>query len=250
MLSEERKLRILEYINANHAVTATDLMEKFNASEATIRRDLTEMDKKGLISKVHGGAVSIQNQIAKDFKVSEREEQNREAKIAIAKYAASLISANDTVFLDAGTTTSYLIDYLEAANVTFVTNAIVHAQKLAAKGYSVYLTSGKLKSTTEALVGVDCYAFLSNYHFSIGFFGTNAVNEEAGFTTPDPEEAKIKQYALSHTMSPYVLCDHSKFDMTAPVSFASYEQACIITAGNVPKKYRKDKNVIYLSDSN
>ena len=52
MLSEERKLRILEYINANHAVTATDLMEKFNASEATIRRDLTEMDKKGLISKL------------------------------------------------------------------------------------------------------------------------------------------------------------------------------------------------------
>ena len=134
MLSEERKLKILNYINTKHAVTATDLMEKFNASEATIRRDLTEMDKKGLISKVHGGAVSIQNQIAKDFKVSEREEQNREAKIAIAKYAASLISANDTVFLDAGTTTSYLIDYLEAANVTFVTNAIVHAQKLAAKG--------------------------------------------------------------------------------------------------------------------
>lgn len=246
MLSEERKQKILDYINTNHAVTATDLMEKFHASEATIRRDLTEMDKKGLISKVHGGAVSIQNQIAKDFKVSEREEQNRESKIAIAKYAASLISPNDTVFLDAGTTTSYLIDYLEAANVTFVTNAIVHAQKLAAKGYSVYLTGGKLKSTTEALVGVDCYAFLSNYHFSIGFFGTNAVNSETGYTTPDPEEAKIKQCALMHTMSPYVLCDYSKFDMTAPVSFASFEQACIITAGNVPQKYRKEKNVIYL----
>lgn len=249
MLSEERKLRILEYINKNHAVTAAELMKKYNASEATIRRDLTEMDKKGLISKVHGGAVSIQNQIAMDFKVSEREEQNREAKIAIARYAASLISANDTVFLDAGTTTSYVIDYLDSANVTFVTNAIVHAQKLSSKGYCVYLTGGKLKSTTEALVGVDSYAFLSNYHFSIGFFGTNAVNSEAGFTTPDPEEAKIKQCALAHTMSPYVLCDHSKFDMTAPVSFASYEQACIITAGDVPKKYRKDRNVICLSDS-
>lgn len=250
MLSEERKLRILDYINTNHAVTAADLMEKFNASEATIRRDLTEMDKKGLISKVHGGAVSIQNQIAMDFKVSEREEQNREAKIVIAKYAASLVSANDTVFLDAGTTTSYVIDYLKATNVTFITNAIVHAQKLAAKGYFVYLTGGKLKSTTEALVGVDSYAFLTNYHFSIGFFGTNAVNPEDGFTTPDPEEARIKQCALTHTMSPYVLCDYSKFDMTAPVSFASYEQACIITAGDVPEKYRKKKNVIYLSSSN
>ena len=77
MLSEERKRKILNYINSKHAVTATDLMEKFNASEATIRRDLTEMDKKGLISKVHGGAVSIQNQISMDFKVSEREKQNR-----------------------------------------------------------------------------------------------------------------------------------------------------------------------------
>ena len=244
MLSEERKRKILNYINSKHAVTATDLMEKFNASEATIRRDLTEMDKKGLISKVHGGAVSIQNQISMDFKVSEREKQNREDKIAIAKYAASLISANDTVFLDAGTTTSYLIDYIEASNVKFITNAIIHAQKLASKGYSVYLTGGKLKSTTEALVGVECYEFLSNYHFSIGFFGTNAVNFETGYTTPDPDEAKIKQCALLHTVSPYVLCDHSKFDMTAPVTFASYQQACIITAGHVPKKYHESKNVI------
>lgn len=246
MLSEERKALILEYINSNNAVSVTDLMKMFDASEATIRRDLTEMDKKGLISRVHGGAVSLQSQIVSDYNISEREEKNREEKIKIAKYAASLISNNDFVFLDAGTTTSYLVDYIEATNVSFVTNAISHAQELAKHGYQVYLTGGKLKSVTEAIVGSAAYDFIVNCHFSIGFFGTNAVSHDFGFMTPDPEEAKIKECAMMHTLSPYVLCDHAKFDLTAPIKFADYDKACIITSGNIPKSYKKDKTVICL----
>lgn len=246
MLSEERKALILEYINTNKAVSASELMKKFDASEATIRRDLTEMDKKGLISKVHGGAVSLQSQIVSDFNIAEREEKNRDEKIQIAKYAASLISNNDLVFLDAGTTTSYIIDYVEAQNITFVTNAISHAQKLASKGHRVYLTGGRLKSVTEALVGGDTYEFIMKFQFSIGFFGTNAASLDLGFMTPDPEEAKIKECALHHTLSPYVLCDHSKFDLTSPVKFAEFSDACIITTGNIPKEYKSEKNIIVL----
>lgn len=246
MLPEERKSLILEYINSSHAVTTTELMEKFDASEATIRRDLTEMHNKGIISKVHGGAVSLHTQIISDNNVSMREGKNIEEKKAIAKYAASLIKSNDLVFLDAGTTTSLIIDYVEVSNVSFVTNAIVHAQKLAAKGYQVYLTGGKLKNMTEALVGGDCYEAIMKYNFSLGFFGTNAINHESGFTTPDPEEAKIKECALLHTLNPFILCDHEKFDLTAPVSFGKYDMATIITAGKIPKPYRKDKNLIRL----
>lgn len=245
MLSEERKVLILEYINSHKTVSVTELIKKFHASEATIRRDLTEMDKKGLISKVHGGAVSLQSQIVADYKISEREEKNRDEKIVIAKYAASLINNNDLIFLDAGTTTSYLIDFIEAVNITFVTNAINHAQKIAAKGHTVYLTAGKLKPVTEALVGGDAYESIMKYNFSIGFFGSNAVSKERGFMTPDPEEAKIKECAISHTLSPYVLCDPAKFDLTSPVKFADYNDACIITTGTVPKAYRNDKTIIF-----
>ena len=244
MLPKERQAFSLEYINTNHAASTTELMQHFNASEATIRRDLTEMNNKGLISKVHGGAVSLQKQIAYDYNISEREGKNVNEKKEIAKYAASLIQPNDLVYLDSGTTTSYVIDYIDAPNVSFVTNAIIHAQKLAAKGYQVYLTGGRLKSMTEALVGGDCYDSLIKYHFSIGFFGTNAVNHTDGFTTPDPEEAKIKECALAHTLSPYILCDHTKFNLTASVCFAEYKNACIITAGNVPDAYKKDKTII------
>lgn len=247
MIPEERKAAILDYINDKKAVTATELMSVFNASEATIRRDLTEMDKRGLISKVHGGAISLFSQINSDYNVSDREERNREEKIAIAKYAASLITANDMVYLDAGTSTSYIIDYLNSPGAVFVTNAVMHAKRLAAMGYEVYLTGGRLKSKTEALVGGFCYESLAKYHFTLGFVGTNAVNHNDGFCTPDPEEAKIKECAISHSHSPYILCDHTKFDLTSPVTFASYDSACIITAGRIPKAYQKDKTIINLA---
>lgn len=249
MIPEERKAAILEYINEKKAVTATELMTTFGASEATIRRDLTEMDKRGLISKVHGGAVSLQSQISSDYNVSDREEKNRDEKITIAKYAASLISDDDLIFLDAGTTTSYLIDYINAPGATFVTNAVMHAKKLAAKGYTVYLTGGRLKSKTEALIGGDSYESIMKYHFSIAFVGTNAVSHQDGFTTPDTEEAKIKECALRQAHSPYILCDHSKFDLTANVSFAKYGDACIITAGKIPKSYAGDNTIVNLSDN-
>ena len=246
MLSEERKNLICEFVNTQKAVSVQELMEQFHASEATIRRDLTALDARGMLSKVHGGAVSLQNQIVTDFNVSERQDINLDEKIEISRYAATLIQPNDVIYLDAGTTTYHLIDYIDCPNITFITNAIMHAKKLSAKGCNVYLTGGRLKSSTEALVGADCYEVLSHYQFSIGFFGTNAVSHAEGFTTPDPEEAKIKECAITHTLSPYVLCDHSKFDLTAPVRFARYEQACIITTGKVPKEYQKDHTMVYL----
>lgn len=245
MLPEERKSLILEYVNLNHAVSTADLMKQFDASEATIRRDLTDMHAKGLLSKVHGGAVSLQNQIVSDYNVSDRAEQNMEEKIVIAKYAASLIQPNNLVYLDAGTTTGCMIDHIEVPNVTFVTNAIMHAKRLAAKGYPVYLTGGKLKATTEAMIGSECYEQIRKFHFSIGFFGVNAVNHDAGFMTPDPEEAKIKECAIRHTLSPYILCDHAKFDLIAPVSFASYHHANMITTKSIPYAYRKDENLVF-----
>ena len=84
--------------------------------------------------------------------------------------------------MDAGTTTAYMVDFINQKNIAFVTNAVTHAQKLARKGYPVYLKGGRLKPTTEALSGTSCYEFIVKYQFAIGFFGTNAVSHENGFT--------------------------------------------------------------------
>lgn len=246
MIPEERKQSILQYINEHKSAKVSELMEMFDASEATIRRDLTEMDNRGLINKVHGGAFALEERVSTDYRVSERDDKHRDEKIAIGKYAASLISDNDIVFLDAGTTTEHIIDYVTANNVTFVTNAPAHANKLASMGYTVYMTGGKLKETTEALVGSVAYENVSRYQFSVVFVGTNAVNHNAGFTTPDPEEAMIKECAIRHTGVPYVLCDHTKFGVTSAVTFASFGDACVITCGVIPESYTRDSNVINL----
>lgn len=224
-----------------------ELMQQFSASEATIRRDLTELNKKGLLVKVHGGAVAVQSQITVDYNVVERETVNRECKTNIARYAASLIQSNDLVYLDAGTTTSFLIDYLDygtCKEVVFVTNAVIHAKKLSANGFTVYLTGGRLKASTEALIGTECYENLQKYHFSIGFFGTNAVSRAEGFTTPDPEEAEIKRTAILHTGTPYVLCDYEKFDKISSVRFADFKQVKIITSGEISRGYQREENVV------
>lgn len=246
MIPEERKTRILQYINERGSAKVAELMEAFEASEATIRRDLTEMDAKGLLNKVHGGAFSLEERVVSDSKVSEKEERYRDEKILIAKYAAALISDNDVVYLDAGTTTQHVINYITAQNVTFVTNAPAHANKLASLGYDVYMIGGKLKSTTEAMIGSVAYEQVRKFQFSIAFVGANAVNHKGGFATPDPEEAMIKECALRHTNMPYVLCDHTKFGKTSAVTFAKFDDVCAITCGDIPESYKKDNNIINL----
>lgn len=246
MIPEERKTEICNIVNTRKAVTVSELMTELDASEATIRRDLTELSKKGLIKKVHGGAVTIQNMITTDYKVSEKASINIDDKERIARYAAELITDSDLVYIDAGTTTSFLIEYINAPNAVFVTNAPFHAAKLASRGFSVYLTGGRVKSSTEALIGSMCLEALQRYNFTLGFFGTNAVSTTNGFTTPDPDEALIKECAITHTLNPYILCDKSKFNLTSSVQFAKYGEVPIITTGKIPSEYKKESGTVII----
>lgn len=244
MLAEERLDAILRIVEKEGSVTVQSLIEVLNSSESTIRRDLNTLGKRGLLIKVHGGAIALENAgVIADSDVLIREDINRELKKKIAMYAASLIKPNEFVYLDAGTTTGYLIDYLLERKVTFVTNGIMHARKLASKGYVVYLPSGQLKPVTEAIVGEETIAGLRAYHFTKGFFGANGVDEKRGYTTPDIREARIKQCAVEQCAESFMLCDESKFGKVSSVTFAAFEAASVITAGNVNEKFYEYDNV-------
>lgn len=248
MLTEERRNEIEKLVNMQGAVRLQELLTRFGTSESTLRRDLTEMDARGLLVKVHGGAIAKDaagsRTVTADSDVPEREQLHREEKLLIARYAASLISDDDLVYLDAGTTTGYLIDFLpDGGKTTFVTDGLMHARRLAAKGYRVYIPGGQYKPTTEAVVGEEAILHLEKYHFTKGFFGTNAVTSAAGFSTPDPSEAMIKRSALYASSARYVLCDASKFGLVSYVTFFPFPDAQILTAGDVPELYRKYENV-------
>ena len=111
-----------------------------------------------------------------------------------------------------------MLEHIQEKDATFVTNAVAHAQKLAAKGFHVILLGGTLKQSTEAIIGTSASLMLNDYHFSIGFFGANGVCKEAGYTTPDTEEALIKKSAALQCHKFYALCDHSKFNVVSSVT--------------------------------
>lgn len=173
MLTEERYSVILEQVRQNKSVTLTALCRLLEASESTVRRDLTLLDEKGLVKKVHGGAISTDERSIKlvEHYVDSKSKMFTEAKTAIARFAASLIDDGDFVFIDAGTTTEKMIDFLPDKNVTFVTDALPHAKKLAQRGFRVYIPAGEIKLTTEAIVGAECVSSLQRYNFSKSFIG-------------------------------------------------------------------------------
>lgn len=99
------------------------------------------------------------------------------------------------------------------------------------------MIGGRLKASTEAVVGPDCTEFIRKYHFSKAFMGTNGISLIAGFTTPDSDEAMIKKEAIKHTYMSYILADHTKFDQITSVTFADISDCCIITDHMVNKEY-------------
>lgn len=232
MLTKQRQQIILDMVNQTKSITVNEIKEATGASESTIRRDLTALDEEGKIIKVFGGAIALEEtkNMLLELSVQEKTQMKVDEKKKIAKYAASLIKENDFVFLDAGTTTGYMIDYLhDDNNVTYVTNAVSHAKKLSDMGKKVILTGGSLKKSTEAVVGSIAVLSVSQYNFTKGFFGANGVSKKAGFTTPDVNEGFVKKIAVERTFKKYVLADYSKFDTVTSFTFAQLEDAIIIT---------------------
>lgn len=239
MLTEERYALITRTVDDRKAVTVAELTELLETSESTIRRDLNVLHKMGKINKVHGGATSIINQYTSaEDEVAVKYTKNTKQKEAIARYAAQLVHPNDFVYIDAGTTTEQIADYLTEQNAVYVTNGINLAKRLAQKGFEAYILAGKIKGTTEAIIGSETINSLMRYNFSLGFFGTNGVSIQSGYTTPDIDEARTKSEAVGRCKKAYVLADPSKFNTTSAVSFAEIGRADIITTVLENKQYK------------
>lgn len=243
MLKEERFSKIIELVNEKGSVKTTEFSEALDTSLATVRRDLNELHELNKIVKVFGGASSIKNAqfISTEDDLDYKFTINTKEKDLIGKFAASLISENDFVYLDAGTSVEALIDYISAENTYYVTNSLTIGKKLSLIGKKVFIVPGEFKKGTGALIGASTCEYLDNFNFSIGFFGTNGIHEQVGFTTPDINEAMVKSKAISRCNKVYFLADSSKFGKVSKVTFSNNPNLGIIT--NV-KNDGKDEIVI------
>ncbi len=244
MLAEERFDIILKLLEQRGAVTVQELTHRLNTSESTIRRDLTLLQNSGKLIKVHGGATAITPSFSpKDDPVERRQDLNRGEKMRIAQYAAQMIHKDDFVFLDAGTTTGLLVDFLTEKDATFVTGAAIHAKKLAQRGFRVFMLGGEFKASTETVVGAETMMALQKYNFTKGFFGANGVSVQAGLSTPDVSEGMVKRQAMAQCRERFVLADSSKFGKVSPVTFGDFTGSQIITTYLEDKAYRQYANI-------
>lgn len=228
MLTEERHRYILHLIEERDVVHVQQLMEDLSVSESTIRRDLSFLEEKGALVRIHGGAKKP-IRMEDDGDIVEKSVTNSHEKLKIALYASQLVHHADVIFIDAGTTTLHMIPLLKDKQITVVTNGVEHAYLLTQLGIETILIGGKIKHRTRAVVGSVALQQLQQYSFDKVFLGMNGVDEKAGYTTPDEEEAMIKRTASQRSYQNYVLVDSSKFSKIAFCRVMELKNASIIT---------------------
>ncbi|MEB6202265.1 DeoR/GlpR family DNA-binding transcription regulator [Mammaliicoccus fleurettii] len=223
MLTTERHQLIIDEINQRETVTLQELINLTHSSTSTIRRDLSQLEQRGLLKRVHGGATQIAKR-HEERNMTDKELRFQDEKQEIARLAAFLIADGDTIYLDAGTTTLEMIPFITQQDIIVVTNGLTHVRPLLEKGIPVYMTGGEVKSTTFANIGVNAVKSLERYRFDKAFIGMNGIDLNYGLSTPDPNESEMKEKAIHLASQVYVLLDHSKFN---EVSFAvvTYEKS-------------------------
>lgn len=228
MLTNERQEIILNLLAEKQTIKIQDIVEATNASESTIRRDLTELENQHKLERIHGGA-TISERKLQEMSITEKSSRNLQEKVRIAKYAASLVQDGDCIFIDAGTTTFQMIPFLGNKNVVVVTNGLTHVDSLTEQGITTYLTGGYVKAKTSALVGPQTIQSLENYRFDKCFLGANGFHVGFGYTTPDPEEARVKQLARTLAKNTYVVADHTKYDKVSFAKMDEMKKATLLT---------------------
>lgn len=241
MLTEDRHELILDYLNRQGSSSIKELSQVVGTSESTIRRDLTILEKNGLLTKVYGGATALERRIrTEEPDMFKKHNLHSEEKERIGRYAAGLVKQGDFVFIDAGTTTEAVIRYLTEKDAIYMTNGLFQAQLLVGRGFTTYVVGGLVRSITEAIVGEEATHQIHDCNFSIGFFGTNGITLDNGFTTPNIVEASFKKAALKRTLNPYILADPSKFGCVYPKTFGNIDEAQIITTALPDNAYTRE----------
>lgn len=235
----------MEKLSHDKFVRLDDLVSLLDTSESTVRRDLDELESERKLHRVHGGA-ELPHSLQEEFTNQQKSIKNIQEKMQVARKAASLISNDDVIFVDAGTTNELLLGYLNQDNLTVVTNSIHHAAKLVDKNIQTIIVGGHVKKSTDASIGAVAYEQIKQLNFDKAFLGINGIDEEF-LTTPDMEEAVIKKTVIENARKSYIVTDSSKIGRVSFAKVDKIENATIITnqsSGALMKKIKENTRVI------
>ncbi|MEY4311766.1 MAG: hypothetical protein RLZZ571_536 [Actinomycetota bacterium] len=238
MLAEERRLQLVEWSRTEGRIDANDAATRLDVAIETVRRDLDLLQKSGMVRRVHGGAIAV-DRIPHEFNLRERRSTNTEAKRRIASVAASQIPLEGAIFVDGGTTTELLAEYLiDRPKLLVITNSIPLGNLVAESSTPVHLLSGRLRSTTLSALGSRTLSDIATFQTQVVFLGTNGISVRAGLTTSDPEEAAVKQAMMKHSQESVVLVDSTKCEEIFPSVFSDgHNLDRLITDIDAPQQF-------------
>jgi DeoR family transcriptional regulator, fructose operon transcriptional repressor len=211
LLAIDRKMRLIEYIKQNRTATISELAKEFNVHEVTIRRDLAEIEQKGILKRTHGGVI-MEQWTKREPPFAERTSLHLDTKMKIGKKAASLVEDGQSLMMDTGTTTLHIAKNLKNhKDLTVVTNDINIAAELRdVPRIKVILTGGELHPFSYFLNGMFTDHVLKSLHVEKAFISAAALHPQYGLTNPDMKLISVKQEMIGAAGEIIVVADDSK----------------------------------------
>lgn len=225
-----RLRRMEQYILEKENASMEELCAEFDVSMNTIRMDVAELVKKGSVKKVYGGVCSNRQNSLVPFE--ERKMKNSEQKKAVCKRAAELVEEGDIIYVDSGTTTMYLTDFLDKhKNITVLTNNLnVIMRAVPFDNIQVICLSGVLDRKTNSFISAETGKILAHYNIKKAFFAATGVTEPGDITNSSSLEYEIKREAMENSEHRYLLLDASKYGKSALMTYAHISDMELVIA--------------------
>ena len=256
MVAAYRREAILGLAKEGTELSVDDIAKRFGVSRETVRRDLTHLEARGLVRRVHGGALPAQTGWEAAFR--DRLVSNSEAKQRIARRAATLFRENDTLMIDTGTTTMILAAELSnAPRMTVITNCFGVASRLAAgvSSHRIHVIGGDFRAESQQTLGSACLEQISRYRADHAVLSCGAVDPMGGLMDFDFEDAMVARAMIDQSQQVTMIIDHSKFDRVAMAKICDLDTVDrIITDAPPPSRLveaveSKNVEVIIASDN-
>lgn len=211
MYAAERQQRIIAEARRAGRVEVTALADTLGVAAETVRRDLTALERRGSLRRVHGGAIPVER-LEVEPTLATRSGRLTDVKRRIAARALDELPSGGSIILDAGSTTLAVAELLPPdIDLTVLTNSLAAATVLSTHpGIKLYLLGGRVRGTTGAAVGDWTTGALADVVVDVAIIGTNGLSVARGLTTPDQSESLVKRAMVAAARKCVVLTDSSK----------------------------------------
>jgi DeoR family transcriptional regulator of aga operon len=216
-----RREQLMTLLKQQGKITVQEIVERFECSEATARRDLEVMERTEPLIRTIGGAMYDGMNTSRDLPFAEKTGLSFLEKERIARKAASLIREGDIIGLSGGTTNFLLAKQLKSRRgITVVTNAVNIAMELAGSEIGVLVTGGMMRHNSFELCGPLGEAMIGHLNIGKMFIGVDGISTDSGITTYSEQEAQIAKALISRSQSVYAVFDHTKVGTTSLFAIA------------------------------